>query len=157
MILVFIHSINIPCEPDLDPDSDELHEQNMRSKLIHQPRPLFGGAGHGPPGGQPPFLAAGLAAAMAAAAQAASAAAASKQPPNGPQSPHHPGAAAGLQAAVAAAAAASAAGAAAAAGSGANPGSLFFGLNGWQPPVSAPSFPPLGFPGFQHPLFKPGM
>ena len=68
MILVFIHSINIPCEPDLDPDSDELHEQNMRSKLIHQPRPLFGGVGHGPPGGQPPFLAAGLAAAMAAAA-----------------------------------------------------------------------------------------
>ena len=148
--MVFIHSINIPFEPDLDPDSDELHEQNMRSKLIHQPRPLFGGAGHGPPGGQPPFLAAGLAAAMAAAAQAA----ASKQPPNSPQSPHHPGAA-GLQAAMAAAAAASAAGAAA--GSGANPGSLLFGLNGWQPPVSAPSFPPLGFPGFQHPLFKPGM
>ena len=147
--MVFIHSINITCEPDLDPDSDELHEQNMRSKLIHQPRPLFGGAG-GPHSGQPPFLAAGLAAAMAAAAQAA----ASKQPPNSPQSPHHPGAA-GLQAAMAAAAAASAAGAAA--GSGANPGSLLFGLNGWQPPVSAPSFPPLGFPGFQHPLFKPGM
>ena len=77
---------------------------------------------------QPPFLAAGLAA-MAAAASAA----ASKHPQS-PQGPH---------------------GAGAAGTTAANP-SLFFGLNGWQPPVSAPSFPPLGFPGFQHPLFKPG-
>ena len=101
---------------------------------------LFVTGGHQ---GQSPFLAAQLAA-MAAAASAA----ASKQPQNSPQSPQgQPG---GLQQAAQAAAAA-----AAAAGS---PSSLFpFGLNGWQPPVSAPpSFPPLGFPGFQHPLFKPG-
>ena len=81
---------------------------------------------------------------MAAAASAA----ASKQPQNPQGDPHG--------AAMAAAAAAAAANAAAA-GAGANPGSLLFGLNGWQPPASAsPSFPPLGFPGFQHPLFKPG-
>ena len=33
---------------------------------------------------------------------------------------------------------------------------LFPALNGWQPPTSLAGFPPLGFPGFQHPLFKPG-
>ena len=83
---------------------------------------------------------------MAAAASAA----ASKQPQNPQGGPH------GSSGAAVAAAAAAAQLSAAAAG-GANPGSLFFGLNGWQPPVSAsPSFPPLGFPGFQHPLFKPG-
>ena len=36
------------------------------------------------------------------------------------------------------------------------PSGLFPGLNGWQPPSGMPGFPPLGFPGFQHPLFKPG-
>ena len=81
---------------------------------------------------------------MAAAASAA----ASKQPQNPQGGPHG---------ATGAAVAAQLAASAAAAGSGANPGSLLFGLNGWHPPASAsPSFPPLGFPGFQHPLFKPG-
>jgi len=128
--------IDTKAEPD-DQDSDEPNE--MRSKLAH-PRPLFGASSHG----QPPFLAAGLAA-MAAAASAA----ASKQPQNPQGDPHG---------AAMAAAAAAAAASAAAAGAGANPGSLLFGLNGWQPPASAsPSFPPLGFPGFQHPLFKPDM
>merc|ERR1712018_589068 len=34
---------------------------------------------------------------------------------------------------------------------------LFPALNGWQPPTSLAGFPPLGFPGFKHPLFKPDM
>jgi len=38
-----------------------------------------------------------------------------------------------------------------------NVGGLFPALNGWQPPTSLPGFPPLGFPAFQHPLFKPDM
>ena len=113
---------------DTKAEQDEVDEDELHEmrSKLVQPRPLFGAGPH-----QPPFLAAGLAA-MAAAASAA----ASKHPQS-PQGPH------------------GAAGGAAGAAAAANP-SLFFGLNGWQPPVSAPSFPPLGFPGFQHPLFKPG-
>lgn len=79
-------------------------------------------------GGQPPFLAAGL------AAMAAAAAASGKNPSISPsqfQQMHTPV-------------------------SSAN--GLFPGLGGWQPPpgLLPPGFPHLGFPGFQHPLFKPG-
>lgn len=67
--------------------------------------------------------------------------------------PHSPFLAAGL-AAMAAAAAASAKGPLP------SQSGLFPGFNGLIPTSSGPSvanFPPLGFPGFQHPLFKPGM
>ncbi len=124
-------------EQDLDPTELDDEEIDVESDTepediedtrpkLAHPRPLFGGP-H-----QPPFLAAGLAAMAAAAAASA---AAGKHPSlftptssgTGSASPPRPHA------------------------------GLFPSLNGWSSASGVPpSFPPLGFPGFQHPLFKPG-